>query len=451
MKYKNIILPFLEKQFHLSERETTIQIEIVAGITTFLAMSFNLGLTPAVLADAGMRPEPVFLATALSSMIACCLMGLLANYPVALSTGISGNVLLAYTICGSMGFSWQAGVAAVLVSGVIFVVISVTDLRRKFIDAIPQALKLAIGAGIGFFIAFLGLKNAGIIIASDSTFVTLGDLSNPTVWLSLLGIGITIVCVVRKIPAAVFVGLILTAMIGLVLGCLGFDNMPKLHGVFTLHFDFSGVGAFLFGFDELLARPIQALMVIFSLLFIDFFETAGTLVAIGQEVGLINKDGQLENAEQAFLADSLGTCVGALLGVSTVTSFVESSTGVGVGGRTGLTALITGILFFLSIFISPLILSLITSAVTAPALIIVGVMMAQQMKTIEWDNLLIALPAFIIILGMLTTYSISDGMAFGFITYGVTMIAAEKAKEVQPTIWIILIFFLLYFSFPYWI
>lgn len=442
-------MEFLERQFHLSKRNTTAKTEILAGITTFLAMAFNLGLTPAVLSAAGMKEEPVFLATALSSMIACILMGLLANYPVALSTGISGNVLLAYTICGSMGFSWQAGLAAVLISGIIFVIISVTDIRRKFIDAIPPSLKLAIGAGIGFFVAFLGLKNAGIIIASESTFVTLGNLADPTVLLSIVGIIITIICVVRKIPAAVFVGLILTALIGLILGFLGLDNMPEFNGIFTLNFDFSGVGAFALGFKELFNRPIETLMVIFSLLFINFFETAGTLMAIGQEVGLINENGQLENAQQAFLADSLGTCIGSVLGVSSVISFVESSTGVGVGGKTGLTAVTTGILFFFSIFISPLILGLITSAVTAPALIIVGVMMAQQLKNIEWDDLLIAFPAFITIIGMLLTYSMADGMAFGFIIYGLTMLAAKRGKEVQPIIWLLLIFFIFYFAFPY--
>ncbi len=442
-------MPFLEKQFHLSKRNTTAKTEILAGITTFLAMAFNLGLTPSVLSAAGMRPEPVFLATALSSMIACILMGLLANYPVALSTGISGNVLLAYTICGSMGFSWQAGLAAGLISGIIFVVISVTDIRRKFIDAIPPSLKLAIGAGIGFFVAFLGLKNAGIVVASESTFVTLGNLANPTVLLSIVGIIITIICVVRKIPAAVFVGLILTALIGLILGFFGLDNMPKLNGIFTIQFDFSGVGAFASGFEELFHRPVQTLMVIFSLLFINFFETAGTLMAIGQEVGLMNEKGQLENAQQAFLADSLGTCIGAILGVSSVISFVESSTGVGVGGKTGLTAVTTGILFFFSIFISPLIIGLITSAVTAPALIIVGVMMAQQLKNIEWDDVLIAFPAFITIIGMLLTYSMADGMAFGFLVYGTTMLAAQKGKEVQPIIWLLLIFFIFYFAFPY--
>ncbi len=442
-------MQFLERQFHLSKRNTTAKTEILAGITTFLAMAFNLGLTPSVLSAAGMKEEPVFLSTAISSMIACILMGLLANYPVALSTGISGNVLLAYTICGAMGFSWQAGLAAVLISGIIFVIISVTDIRRKFIDAIPPSLKLAIGAGIGFFVAFLGLKNAGIVIASESTFVTLGNLADPTVLLSIIGIIITIICVVRKIPAAVFVGLILTALIGLILGFLGFDNMPQFNGIFTLNFDFSGVGAFTSGFEELFNRPIETLMVIFSLLFINFFETAGTLMAIGQEVGLINENGQLENAQQAFLADSLGTCIGSILGVSSVISFVESSTGVGVGGKTGLTAVTTGILFFFSIFISPLILGLITSAVTAPALIIVGVMMAQQLKNIEWDDLLIAFPAFITIIGMVLTYSMADGMAFGFIVYGVTMLAAKKGKEVQPIIWLLLIFFIFYFAFPY--
>lgn len=442
-------MSFLEKCFHLKEKGTNVKTEIIAGVTTFLAMAYILGVNPLILADAGMDVEAVFMATALSSAIACFLMGFLANYPVALSAGMGVNALFAYTVCGVMGYSWQAALAAVFISGIVFVLISVTGIRKKIIDAIPMQLKLAIGAGIGFFIAFVGLKNSGIIIASESTFVGIGNLADPTVLLSIFGVLVTIVCVVRKIPAGVFVGLLITAIAGVILGLFGLEGMPMLGGLFTTNFNMSAAGAFASGFGELFANPFNAIVVIFSFLFVDFFDTAGTLVAVGHEVGLVNKKGELENAEQALLADSLGTCVGAALGTSTVTSFVESSSGVGVGGRTGLTAVTTGVLFILSVFIAPLVLGLITNAVTAPALIIVGVMMAQQLKDIEWDNLVIAIPAFVTVISMILTYSISNGIAFGFIAYAVAMIAAGKIKEVHATVWILMVIFVIYFASPY--
>lgn len=442
-------MSFLEKCFHLSEKGTTVKTEIVAGITTFLAMAYILGVNPMILADAGMDKNAVFMATALASAVACFLMGFLANYPVALSAGMGVNALFAYTVCGAMGYSWQAALAAVFVSGLVFVLISVTGIRKKIIDAIPVQLKLAIGAGIGFFIAFVGLKNCGLIIANASTFVGIGNLADPTVLLAVFGLIVTIVCVVRKIPAGVFVGLLLTALVGVVLGMMGMENMPAVTGVFTTSFEMNVAGAFVQGFGELFANPMNALVVIFSFLFVDFFDTAGTLVAVGNEIGLVNEKGELENAEQALLADSIGTCVGAALGTSTVTSFVESSSGVGVGGRTGLTAITTGVFFILSIFISPLVLGLITNAVTAPALIVVGVMMAQQMKNVKWDDITIAIPAFVTIISMILMYSISNGIAFGFISYVVVMLAAGRAKEIHPTVWVLMVIFLFYFASPY--
>lgn len=440
-------MSFLEKCFHLKEKGTNVKTEIIAGVTTFLAMAYILGVNPLILADAGMDVEAVFMATALSSAIACFLMGFLANYPVALSAGMGVNALFAYTVCGVMGYSWQAALAAVFISGIVFVLISVTGIRKKIIDAIPMQLKLAIGAGIGFFIAFVGLKNSGIIIASESTFVGIGNLADPTVLLSIFGVLVTIVCVVRKIPAGVFVGLLITAIAGVILGLFGLEGMPMLGGLFTTNFNMSAAGAFASGFGELFANPFNAIVVIFSFLFVDFFDTAGTLVAVGNSIGLVNRQGELENAEQALLADSLGTVFGAVMGTSTVTSFVESTSGVAVGGRTGLTACTTGILFLLSVFISPVILSAITNAVTAPALIVVGVMMAQQLKGIDWDNMIYAIAAFITVISMILTYSISNGIAFGFIAYTVAMIAAGKAKDIHITVWVLMVIFVLYFAF----
>lgn len=437
----------LNKLFKLDQKHTTVKTEILAGVTTFLAMAYILGVNPAILGDAGMDMSAVFMATAISSGVACLIMGLLANYPVALAPGMGVNALFAYTICLGMGYSWQAALAAVFVSGIVFVLISVTGVRKLIIDAIPVQLKTAIGAGIGFFIAFVGFKNAGIIIANESTFVGLGNLGDPAVLLAVFGILVTIFCLVRKVPAAVFVGLVITAILGIILGLFGLENMPMLPADWGINFDFSAVGACFSGFGELFANPMSALVIIFSFLFVDFFDTAGTLVAVGNSIGLVNRQGELENAEQALLADSLGTVFGSIMGTSTVTSFVESTSGVAVGGRTGLTACTTGVLFLLSIFISPIILSAITNAVTAPALIVVGVLMAQQLRGIDWDNMVYAISAFITVIAMILTYSISNGIAFGFIAYTVSMIAAGKAKDIHVTVWVLMVIFVLYFAF----
>lgn len=439
----------LEKLFHLTENKTTVRTEIIAGLTTFLAMAYILAVNPSILSAAGMDVASVFLATALSAAVASIIMGLVANYPVALAAGMGVNALFAYTVCGQMGYSWSAALAGVFVSGVIFIVISVTGIRKMIINAIPVQMKLAIGAGIGFFIAFVGLKNAAIVVANESTFVSLGNFSDPTVLLALFGILVTLLLVIKKVPAGVFVGMVITAVVGIIAGMVfHIEGMPTLpQGLFiTTDFHMEGAGAFLNGFNELFADPSKTIVMIFSFLFVDFFDTAGTLVAIGNKIGLVNPEtGELKNAERALLADAVGTVFGAAIGTSTVTSFVESSSGVGVGGRTGLTAVTAGVLFILSIFISPLIISAITNAVTAPALVVVGVMMAQQLKGIDWDDLMIASAAFLTVLVMVLGYSISNGIAIGFVVYTVGMIGAGKAKDIHPSVWILDVIFLIYF------
>lgn len=445
----------LEKLFKLNEKKTNVKTELIAGLTTFLAMAYILGVNPSILGSTGMDMHSVFMATAISAGIASILMGLVANYPVALAAGMGVNALFAYTVAGEMGFSWKAALAAVFVSGVIFLVISVTGIRKKIINAIPVQLKLAIGAGIGFFIAFVGLKNAGIIVANASTAVGIGDLSSPVVLLALFGILITLFLVIKKVPAAVFVGMVITAIVGLiasacgvsVLSADGLELMPSLpSSIVTTDFSMSTLGAFASGFNELFSDMGAAFIAIFSFLFVDFFDTAGTLVAIGNRIGLVNEKGELEGAERALLADAVGTVAGAALGTSTVTSFVESSSGVGVGGRTGLTAVTAGVLFLLSIFISPIVLATAVSAVTTPALVVVGIMMAQQLRGIDWDNMVFACAGFITVIMMILTYSISNGLAFGFITYAVAMLAAGKAKEVSPIVWSLVILFIIYFG-----
>ena len=446
----------LEKLFKLNAKNTSVKTEIIAGITTFLAMAYILGVNPGILGDAGMDPQAVFMATAISAAIASIVMGLLANYPVALAPGMGVNALFSYTVVMSMGFSWQAALAAVFVSGVVFLLISVTGIRKMIINAIPKQLKLAIGAGIGFFIAFVGLKNAGIIVANASTAVGLGSFQSPVVLLAVFGILVTIFLVIKKVPAAVFVGMIITAAVGIVaheafgvsvLDANGLELMPALPTSFiSTNFEMSAMGSFMDGMGELFAVPGAAFVAIFSFLFVDFFDTAGTLVAIGNRIGLVNDKGELENAEKALVADAVGTVGGAALGTSTVTSFVESSSGVGVGGRTGLTAVTAGVLFLLSIFISPIVLSTAVSAVTAPALVVVGIMMAQQLKGIDWDDMVFAAAGFITVVFMILSYSISNGIAMGFIAYTVAMVAAGKVKQINPIVWALVIIFILYFG-----
>ena len=436
----------INKIFKLSEKKTNVRTEMLAGLTTFLAMAYILAVNPAILGDAGMDTQAVFMATAVSAAIASIVMGLLANYPVSLAPGMGVNALFTYTVVLTMGYSWQAGLASVFVSGLFFLVISVTGLRQYIINAIPKQLKQAIGAGIGFFIAFIGLKNAAIIVGDASTFVALGNVTDPSVLLAVFGILLTIFLVVKKVPCGVFVGMVITAVIGLVLGFMGIEGMPALpETVFNTNFEISTFGAFAQGFGELFSNPFNCFIVIFSFLFVDFFDTAGTLISVGNSCGLVNEEGELENAEKALLADAIGTVAGAILGTSTVTSFVESTSGVGVGGRTGLTAVTTGVLFTLSVFISPLILSVATSAVTAPALVVVGIMMAQQLGGVDWDDFIYTAAGFITVIAMVLTYSISNGIALGFITYGVAMAAAGRAKEVNKVVWILDIVFIFYF------
>lgn len=435
------------KLFHLKEHGTNVKTEILAGITTFLAMAYILAVNPAILGQAHMSHQGVFLATAISAGVASIFMGLMANYPVSLAPGMGVNALFTYTIVGQMGLSPEGALACVFVSGIIFVIITVTNIRRMIINAIPAQLKLAIGAGIGFFVAFVGLKNAGIVVASESTFVSLGNFKNPTVLLALFGIIITLVLLVKNKPAAVFYGLIITAIVGVVLGSIfGLKGMPQLPTkLVSVNFDFSLVGAFARGFNEMLTHP-QCIVAIFSLLFVDFFDTAGTLVAVASKADLIDENGELVNVERALLADAVGTVFGSMIGTSTVTSFVESTSGVGVGGRTGLTACTTGICFLLTVFFYP-VLSMITDAVTAPALVIVGILMASQLKDIKWDNLIFAASGFVTIIFMILGYSISNGIALGFIVYVISMIATGQAKDINKMVWVLFLLFIAYFAF----
>jgi adenine/guanine/hypoxanthine permease len=438
-----------EKLFKLSSKGTTVKVELLAGLTTFLTMAYILAVNPGLLSSefgAGMPFQSVFLATALSAALASIIMGLYANYPIALAPGMGVNAFFSFTAVNMLGGSWQAGLAAVFVSGVLFLVISLTGIRKMVINAIPKNLKLAIGAGIGFFIAFIGLQNAGIIVNNDVVLVGLGDLTAPTVLLAVFGILVTFALLARKISAGVFYGLVITAVVGIIAGLAGVEGMPALPtAIVSFNFDMPTFGAFVGGFGELFASP-SAVLIIFTFLFIDFFDTAGTLVAVAGKTNLIDEKGELENVDKALMADAVGTVAGAILGTSTVTSYIESAAGVGVGGRTGLTAVTTGVLFILSIVFFP-VLAVINGTVTAPALIVVGVLMAQQLGGIDWEDFIAATSGFVAIITMILAYSIADGIATGFITYGVVMVASGKAKEVKPVIWVLIAVFIAHFIF----
>ncbi|MBQ7888730.1 MAG: NCS2 family permease [Erysipelotrichaceae bacterium] len=438
----------LEKIFSLTKKHTNVKTEIIAGLTTFLAMAYILAVNPGMLAVTGMPQEAVFFATAVSAGLASILMGVLANYPVSLAPGMGVNALFTYTVVLTYGYSWEAALATVFVSGLLFVVISVTGIRKMIINAIPKNMKLAIGAGIGFFIAFIGFINGGIVVDNASTLVSLGNFKDPVVLLAIFGILVTIVLMAKNINGSVFIGIIITTVVGIIMRALGLEGisapLPALPtGFMSVNLDFSTVGAFARGFKDMIAQPTLPL-VLFSFLFVDFFDTAGTLVAVGNNIGLVNENGEMENVEKALLSDSIGTVVGAALGTSTVTSFVESGSGVAAGGRTGLTAVTTGVCFLLSVFFYP-ILSVITSAATAPALIIVGVLMAQQLKEIDWPDFTTAVPAFLTVIIMILGYSISDGIAFGFIAYTVSKLAAGRHKEIQPIVYVLDFIFVAYF------
>lgn len=436
-----------EKLFKLSSKGTTVKVELLAGLTTFLTMAYILAVNPGLLSSefgAGMPFQSVFLATALSAALASIIMGLYANYPIALAPGMGVNAFFSFTAVNMLGGSWQAGLAAVFISGVLFLIISLTGIRKMVINAIPKNLKLAIGAGIGFFIAFIGLQNAGIVVNNDVVLVGLGDLTAPTVLLAVFGILVTFALLARKVSAGVFYGLVITAVVGIIAGLFGIEGMPALPtAVVSFNFDMPTFGAFIGGFGELFASP-SAILIIFTFLFIDFFDTAGTLVAVAGKTNLIDENGELENVDKALMSDAIGTVAGAILGTSTVTSYIESAAGVGVGGRTGLTAVTTGVLFILSIVFFP-VLAVVNGTVTAPALVVVGVLMAQQLGNIDWEDFVAATSGFVAIITMILAYSIADGIATGFITYGVVMLASGRAKEVKPVIWVLIAVFIVHF------
>lgn len=437
----------MKKYFHFDELGTSYKQEIIGGFTTFLAMAYILVVNPLTLtlADVSDLPEhlrmdygAVFVATAVSAAIGCFIMGIFANYPLALAPGLGLNAFFAYTVVLSHGSPWQHALAAVFLSSLFFFVLTLTGLREKLINAIPMELKLAVGAGIGLFIAYIGLKTAGIIIPSEATIVGLGNLKNPEVLLAIFGLIITVILMVRGFKGGVFYGMIITAVVGMIFGLV---EIPK--AIFSAPPSVAPTFGKLFtAFTDPSFYTLSMLSVILTFLFVDFFDNAGTLVAVANQAGFV-KNNRLPRAGRALISDSIASMIGAIFGTSTVTSYVESSSGVAAGARTGFASVVTGCLFLLALFVSP-VLSVITSAVTAPALIIVGVLMASSLSQIEWGKLEIAIPSFLTMIMMLLTSSIATGIAVGFVFYPLTMILKGRVKEVHPIMYVFAVIFLLY-------
>ena len=452
----------MEKLFHLKEHGTSIRTEIVAGITTFLTMAYIIFLNPSILGQSNpafesvgykgaMADSVVFTATCVGAAIGTWLIGWLSNYPMAQAPGLGLNAVFAYTLCIGFGLSPGAALAAVFLGGVCFILLTVTGIRRQIVEAIPMSLKKAISAGIGLFIALIGFSNAGIVIPGEGTAVDLATFTNPTVILSLVGLVLMTILVIQKVPGAIFFGMAATAVIANVMQVISDANGWGINmGItyptsWTPTVDFSMFGKCFEGFGELFSAPLASILaVMITLLMVDMFDTIGTLIGAADKAGFLDENGNLPGIEKAMLADAIATTAGAVVGTSTVTTYVESTAGIAAGGRTGLTSTVTGLCFALSLVLSPL-LGFVPTAATAPVLIIVGIMMCSSLKDIEWDNLEIAFPCFFTVVGMPFFYSITDGIAFGFISYVLVKVARAKFKEVHPLMYVICGLFVMMF------
>ena len=427
---------FIKSYFQLDKYKTNVKIEFLAGLTTFISMSYILFVNPSVLAASGMDKGAVFTATALASALGTAIMGIVANYPIGEAPALGINAFFAYTVCIGMHVSWETALAAVFVASIIFILITMFKLREMIINAIPSDLKFAISSGIGLFIAFLGMQDGGLIVANKSTLVGLGSLHDPAVWITIFGLIVTVILMILNVPGAIFIGMVLAAIFGVVTGQISLPTKiisvaPSIAPSF---------GQAIFHVKDI--NTLQMWVVVLTFLLVTFFDTAGTLIGLAQQAGFM-KNNKMPRVGKALASDSTAMMVGSVLGTSPVGAFVESSAGIAVGGRTGLTAVFVAIFFLISMIFSPL-LGLFTTHVTAPALIIVGVLMAQNTAHIQWDKMEIAVPAFLILIGMPLTYSISDGLALGLITYPICMVAAKRIKEVTPMMWILFFVFIVF-------
>lgn len=434
MTTPNTSAGMLERLFKLSENKTSFRTEVLAGVTTFLTMCYIIIVNPMILSETGMDHGAVFVATCLAAAIGCLVMGIVANYPIALAPGMGLNAYFTYSVCLGMGVPWQTALAAVFVSGLVFIAISMFKIREAIVNAIPMSLKLAIGGGIGLFLALVALKNAGIIVDNPATLVGLGDIKQPTVLLALLGFFLIIIMHHFKVRGAIILSILVVTAIATALGLNEFKGIvgavPSLAPT-LLQMDFEGL------------FTASLVGVIFVFFLVDLFDSTGTLVGVSHRAGLL-KDGKLPRLKKALFADSTAIVAGAALGTSSTTPYIESASGVAAGGRTGLTAVVVGFMFLACLFLAPLAQS-VPGFATAPALLFVGVLMIQGITHIEWDDITEAVPAFLTIVFMPFTYSIADGIAMGFISYALVKLFTGKASTVPYMVWIIAVLWVIKF------
>lgn len=446
----------MEKLFKLKEHNTTVRTEIMAGITTFLTMAYILAVNPNILGAANMDQGAVFTATALASAFATFLMAFMANYPIALSAGMGLNAYFAFTVClgdlNGMDEAWKIALAAVFVEGVIFIGLSLFKFREALVNSIPRNLKFGITAGIGLFIAFIGLQGAGVVIPDESTVVTLGNFKSPEVALCLIGVLIVAVMMHYKVKGAILWGILITWVLGIIAQLTGWYVVDIDSGVYSLIPTFEAASFippsvaptfFKFDFSWIAGNLVQFIVIVFSFLFVDMFDTVGTVIGVADQAKLLDEKGNLPRAGRVLLADAIGTVAGSVLGTSTITSFVESSAGVAEGGRTGLTALTTGILFIVALFLSPIFLT-IPSFATAPALIIVGFHMASSIVKMHFDgDIADAVGGYMAFLMMPLTYSIANGIMFGMLSWVIIKVFTKKAKDIHPVMWVVAALFVI--------
>ena len=450
----------LEKIFKLKENGTNVRTEVVAGITTFMTMAYILAVNPSILSASGMDAQAVLIATALASFIGTMCMALLANYPFALAPGLGLNAYFAYTVCGSMGYSWQIALFAVFVEGLIFIVLSLTNVREAIFNAIPLQLKKGVSVGIGLFIAFIGLQNAGIVVNNDSTLVSIVDFtadfhtSGISALLAVIGIFIIAALYVKKVKGAILIGIFATWILGIICQLTGLYVVTPDAGYYSLipawsSFNLGAISSIFgqcFKADFSSLRAFDFIAIVCAFLFVDIFDTLGTLIGCATKADMLDKDGKLPRIKEALLADAIATTAGAVLGTSTTTTFVESSAGVAEGGRTGLSSVVTGLLFLLAVFLSPIFIT-IPSFATAPALLFVGFLMISAVTAIDFNDFTEAVPAYLALIAMPLTYSISEGIAAGVISYVVINLVSGKAKKITPLMYVLAVLFICKFIF----
>ncbi|MBM7616026.1 NCS2 family permease [Alkaliphilus hydrothermalis] len=436
---------FLEKQFQLKQNKTDVKTEIIAGITTFITMAYILFVNPDILSQAGMSFNAVFMATALSAAIGTLIMGFYANLPFAQAPGMGLNAFFTYGVVLGMGYTWQQALAAIFVSGIVFIFLTVTGVREMIVEGIPNSLKHAIGGGIGLFIALLGFKNSGIVIGNPVTLVALANFKEPAAILGVIGVVITAILMVKRTKGALLIGIVATTLIGIPMGVTNTQLMDFSLDITPTFMKMDFAGLLNLGEASVVGAIMSVITVVISFSLVDMFDTIGTLIGTGAKAKMLDENGKLPNMNKALLADAVATSAGAVLGTSTVTTFVESAAGVAEGGKTGLTAVTTGVLFLFSIFLAPFAL-MVPGAATAPALIIVGVLMMGSVRNVNFDDFSEALPAFFTIALMPFSFSIANGIAGGIIFYCITKVAAGKFKEIHPTMIVLAILFVLRFT-----